>query len=63
MTIVVYDRDKNLVYKTKATIKDFGKLRQVERTRGNLTTKHSETLSPEDLFMMYEMVLIEALKN
>jgi hypothetical protein len=63
ITIVVFDRDKNEVWKGKANIKDFGKLRQVSRTRGDVTVKKSETLTPEDIFMMYEMVLIEAVKN
>jgi len=63
VVVTVFDRDKNEIYKGKATLKDFGKLRQKERTRGNVTVKHSETLTPADIFMMYEMALIEALSN
>jgi len=59
--IKVYDVDKNLVWKNRATLKKFGSLRTNERTRGNVTRTYSETLSPYDIYMIYELTLIELL--
>jgi hypothetical protein len=56
-SIKVLDRDKNVTFKNKVTLKDFSKLRAVERTRGTVIETRSETLGPGDIYMIYEQAL------
>ncbi len=61
-TIRVADAQGNEVFKNKVTLKDLSALRSVERTRGNVIRTHSETLGPEDIFLIYEQALQELLQ-
>ena len=61
-TIKVDDAAGNEVFKNKVTLKDLSDLRSVERTRGNLVVTRSETLGPEDIFMIYEQALTQLLQ-
>ena len=61
--VQVYGKDKKLLFKKEATLDNFASLRSVTRTRGAITRTKSETLSPVDIVMMYEMALEEALKT
>ena len=61
-TIKVSDADGNEVFKNKVTLKDFSALRAVERTRGNVIKTRSETLGPEDIYMIYVLALEQLLQ-
>jgi len=61
--IKVFDKAKNVVWKSKASLNDFSTLRSVHSTDGDITITQSETLGPEDIFMIYERTLIELFKE
>ena len=61
--IKVFDEAKNVVWKNSATLKDFSTLRSTSSTDGDITVTVSETLGPEDIFMIYERTLIELFKE
>lgn len=61
--IKVRDKDKNMIWKHKVTLKDFSMLRSVKRTRGPITETWSETLGPTDIYMIYEVSMLELFKE
>ena len=61
--IKVFDKAKNVVWKSKASLNDFSSLRSVHSTDGDIAVTISETLGPEDIFMIYERTLIELFKE
>ena len=61
-TITVSDADGKEVFKHKVTLKDLSELRSVARTRGNRIVTTSETLGPEDIYLIYEQALVQLLQ-
>tara|TARA_Y100000589_G_scaffold290734_1_gene293624 strand:- start:1794 stop:2453 length:660 start_codon:yes stop_codon:yes gene_type:complete len=60
--VKVQDVDKKVIWKKDAVLQDFSELRSASRTRGTIVRTKRETLSPEDIFIMYELALSEVLK-
>lgn len=57
VTVKIQDAEKEMIYKPKASLKDFEKLRQTEDVAGTITVREAETLSPVDIYNMYCMGL------
>ena len=60
---MVFDENKNKVWKKKIEIKDFAKLRSVKRNYGDFDVTKSEVLSPVDIYAMYIIGLDELMKE
>jgi len=63
ITAIVFDENKNKVWKKKIEIKDFAKLRSVKRNYGDFDVTKSEVLSPVDIYAMYIIGLDELMKE
>ena len=58
--IKVYDRDKEVIWKNRVTLKDFSTLRSKTKSYSNgVSITRSETLEPEDIFHIYQLTMIE----
>ena len=62
LMVKIQDIDKKIIWKKNIVLQDFSELRSVSRTRGTIVRTKRETLSPVDIFLMYELALIELLQ-
>ena len=58
--IKVYDSNKEVIWKNRVTLKDFSELRSRTKFYSNgVSITRSETLEPEDIYRIYEIIMIE----
>lgn len=58
--IKVYDSNKEVIWKNRVTLKDFSELRSRTKFYSNgVSITRSETLEPEDIYRIYEVIMIE----
>mgnify|MGYP000940589486 CR=1 FL=1 len=63
ITAVVFDENKNKVWKKKIEINDFANLRSIKRNYGDFDVTKSEVLSPADIYTIYIIGLDELMKE
>ena len=63
LTAIVYDENKDEVWKKDIVLKDFEKLRSITKYYGTVEITRSEVLTPFDIYAMYLLALDKLMQD